>query len=198
VYRLARVGPTSSMTSVLLTGYAVGSLLAAGLALTMYLAGNTLRQIFFYLLGSFALASWQQLIVGVPLIVVGSVLIVARGRSLNAFLLGEDTAAHLGLNVRRERLILLGLATLVTAAAVAIAGLVGFVGLIVPHLVRLLVGPNARSVLPLSVVFGGSFLAFADLIARIPGELPVGIITAVFGAPFFLFLLRRYRAGYEL
>jgi iron complex transport system permease protein len=198
VYRLARIGPSSSMTSVLLTGYAVGSLLAAGLALTMYLAGSTLRQIFFYLLGSFSLASWPQLALGLPLIVGGSLLIIVRGRSLNALLLGEDMAAHLGLNVRRERLIMLGLATLVTAAAVAIAGLIGFVGLIIPHLVRLLVGPNARSLLPLSAVFGGAFLCLADLVARLPGELPVGIVTAVVGAPFFLFLLRRYRAGYEL
>jgi iron complex transport system permease protein len=198
VYRLARVGPASSMTSVLLTGYAVGSLLAAGLALTMYLAGSTLRQIFFYLLGSFSLASWPQLALGLPLIVGGTVLIMVRGRSLNALLLGEEMAAHFGLNVRRERVIMLGLATLVTAAAVAIAGLIGFVGLIVPHLVRLLVGPNARSLLPLSAVFGGSFLCLADLVARLPGELPVGIVTAVVGAPFFLFLLRRYRTGYEL
>jgi iron complex transport system permease protein len=198
VYRLARVGPAASMTSVLLTGYAVGSLLAAGLALTMYLAGSTLRQIFFYLLGSFSLASWPQLVVGLPVIVIGCALIIARGRSLNAMLLGEDTAAHLGLNVRRERLMMLGLATLVTAAAVAIAGLIGFVGLIVPHLVRLLVGPNARSLLPLSALAGGSFLCFADLVARLPGELPVGIVTAVVGAPFFLYLLRRYRSAYEL
>ena len=100
--------------------------------------------------------------------------------------------------MRRERAILLGLASLVTAAAVAVSGLIGFVGLVVPHVVRLLVGPNARLVLPLSALFGATFLTLADLIARIPGELPVGVVTAVVGAPFFLFLLRRYRAGYEV
>ncbi|MDP8903865.1 MAG: iron ABC transporter permease [Chloroflexota bacterium] len=198
VYRVARVGVLSSMTSLLLTGYAVGSLLAAGLALTMYLSGNTLRQIFFYLLGSFSLASWQQLALSLPVIAVASSLIMLRGRALNGLLLGEEAAGHLGLDVRRERLLLLGLATLLTAAAVAVSGLIGFVGLVVPHVVRLVVGPDARRLLPLSALVGASFLALADLVARVPGEVPVGIITAVVGAPFFIFLLRRYRAGYEL
>lgn len=198
VYRLSRTSSVSSITSVLLTGYAVGSLLAAGLALTMYLAGSTLRQILNYLLGSFALASWQQLALGLPLILIATVLLLLRGRSLNALLLGEETAAHLGIDVRRERLILLSLSTLLTAAAVAMAGLIGFVGLIVPHAVRLVVGPNARSLLPISVVLGAVFLCAADTVARIPGEVPVGIVTAVVGAPFFLYLLRRYRSTYQL
>ena len=198
VYRVSRLGSLNSLTSVLLTGYAVGSLLAAGLAMTMYLSGNQLRQIFFYLLGSFSQANWPQLAVTLPLIAIGSVLMLTRARSLNALLLGEQTAAHLGINVRRERLILLGAATLVTAAAVAVSGLIGFVGLVIPHLVRLVVGPNARVLMPLSLIFGASFLALADLIARIPGELPVGVVTAIIGAPFFLYLLRRYHAGYEL
>ena len=198
VYRLSRLGALNSLTSVLLTGYAVGSLLAAGLAMTMYLAGNNLRQIFFYLLGSFSQSSWQQLAIALPIVAIGSVAIVARARSLNALLLGEETAAHLGLHVRRERLVLLAAATLITAASVAVSGLIGFVGLVIPHLVRLVVGPNARLLLPLSAVYGAGFLGLADLIARIPGELPIGVITAILGAPFFLYLLRRYRAGYEL
>jgi iron complex transport system permease protein len=197
VYRLSGGGP-GSLTSVLLTGYAVGSLLAAGLAMAMYLAGSNIRQIFFYLLGSFATASWPQLVVGLPVIVVASALILTRARSLNGLLLGDEAALHLGLDVRRERLVLLGLASLVTAAAVALAGLIGFVGLVVPHVVRLVVGPNARLVLPLSALFGASFLVLADLVARIPGELPVGVITALVGAPVFVVLLRRFRGGYEL
>lgn len=198
VYRLSGGGGVGSMTSVLLTGYAVGSLLAAGLAMAMYLAGSNIRQIFFYLLGSFAQSSWQQLMVGVPVIVIGSALIMVRARSLNALLLGDEAAVHLGLDVKRERMILLALASLVTAAAVALAGLIGFVGLVVPHVVRLVVGPNARLVLPLSALFGASFLVLADLVARIPGELPVGVITAVVGAPVFVVLLRRFRGGYEV
>jgi iron complex transport system permease protein len=198
VYRLSRMGALSSLTSVLLTGYAVGSLLAAALAMTMYLSGSNLRQIFFYMLGSFSLASWPQLGAGLLVIAAGSAVILVRARALNALLLGEETAAHLGLDVRRERLMLLGAASLVTAAAVAMSGLIGFVGLVVPHVVRLVVGPNARRLLPLAAIYGAGFLAFADLAARMPGELPVGVITAVVGAPFFLYLLRRYRAGYEL
>jgi iron complex transport system permease protein len=198
VYRLSRVATLDSLPGLLLTGYAVGSLLAAGLALTMYLSGSHLRQIFFYLLGGFGGSSWAQLSGALPLVAVGSLLIYARARSLNALLLGEETAAHLGLEVARERRVLLGLGALVTAAAVAISGLIGFVGLVVPHVVRLLVGPNARIVVPLSALFGASFLAAADLLARLPGELPVGIVTAVVGAPFFLSLLRRVRSGYEL
>lgn len=198
VYRVSRLGGLSSLSSVLLTGYAIGSLLAAGLAITMYLSGQTLRQIFFYLLGSFSLASWPQLTVGLPLIVLGSALLLTRARALNGLLLGEETAAHLGLDVRRERLMLLAAASLVTAASVAMCGLIGFVGLVVPHVVRLVVGPNARSLLPLSAIWGAAFLALADLLARLPGELPVGVITGVIGAPFFLFVLRRYRGGYEL
>ncbi len=187
VYRVSRLGGLNSLTSVLLTGYAIGSLLAAGLAMTMYLSGSNLRQIFFYLLGSFSLASWPQVVVGLPIIAIGSVVILSRARILNGLLLGEETAAHLGIDVRRERLLLLGAATLITAAAVALSGLIGFVGLVIPHLVRLVVGPNARSLLPLSVIYGAAFMAVADLIARIPGELPVGIVTAIIGAPFFLY-----------
>lgn len=198
VYRLARIGSLSSLTSVLLTGYAVGALLAAGLAVTMYLSGSNLRQIFTYLLGSFALSTWPHIVIGLPVIAAGSIAIVLRARALNALLLGEETAAHLGLDVHRERIVLLGAATLVTAAAVAMSGLIGFVGLVVPHLVRLVVGTNARTLLPLSALFGACFLALADLLARIPGELPVGVVTAVVGAPFFLYLLRSYRAGYSL
>jgi iron complex transport system permease protein len=198
VYRLAGGSRAGSTTSILLTGYAVGSLLAAALSVAMWFAGANLRQIFSYLLGSFATISWDQLVLGLPIIAGGTIVLLARARSLNALLLGDEQAHNLGLRVGRERSILLGAATLVTAAAVALAGLIGFVGLVVPHVVRLVVGPNARLVLPLSILYGAAFLAFADLVARIPGELPVGVITAIVGAPFFLFLLRRFRQGYEL
>jgi iron complex transport system permease protein len=198
VYRLSRVAGGSPLTSLLLTGYALGSLLAAALAMAMYLSGTALRQIFAYLLGSFDNASWGQLAGAVPIILVASALILARARSLNGLLLGEETATHLGVDVRRERMVLLGLASLITAAAVSISGLIGFVGLVVPHVVRLLVGPNARLVLPLSAIGGAVLMVVADLVARLLGEIPVGVITAVLGAPFFLLLLRRAQRGYEL
>jgi iron complex transport system permease protein len=198
VYRLSRLNGLSPMTSVLLTGYAVGSLLAAGLALAMYLSGAALRQIFGYLLGGFDRASWELLAGAAPIILVGSALILGRARALNGMLLGEEAANHLGVDVRRERGILLGLGSLVTAAAVAISGLIGFVGLVVPHVVRLLVGPNARLVIPLSALFGAALLSYADVVARLLGDIPVGIVTAIIGAPFFLALLRQTRTGYEL
>jgi iron complex transport system permease protein len=131
-------------------------------------------------------------------VAVGSALILLRARSLNGLLLGEEAAAHLGIHVRRERAILLALASLVTAAAVAVSGLIGFVGLVVPHVVRLIVGPGARLVLPISALAGAVLLAAADIVARAAGEIPVGIVTALIGAPFFIMLLRRARTGYEL
>jgi iron complex transport system permease protein len=166
--------------------------------MTMYLSGANLRQIFAFLLGGFEGASWLRLAVALPLIAGGSLAILARARALNGLLLGEEAAAHLGVDVRRERRILLALATLVTAAGVAISGLIGFVGLVAPHLVRLAVGPNARHVLPLGALLGAVLLVGADLVARLLGEIPVGVVTAVVGAPFFLVLLRSARGGYEL
>lgn len=198
VVRLGRTSPLAPLTGLLLTGYAVGSLLAAGLAMTMYLSGANLRQIVSFLLGGFDAASWPRLASAAPLVLLASGAVLLRARVLNGLLLGEETAAHLGVDVDRERTILLALASLATAAAVAVSGLVGFVGLVVPHLVRLVVGPDARRVLPLSAIFGASLLALADLLARLGGEIPVGVVTALVGAPFFLALLRRTRAGYEL
>jgi iron complex transport system permease protein len=193
-----RVGRSGGMTGLLLTGYAVGSLLAAGLAMAMYLSGANLRQIFSFLLGGFDGASWLRLATALPLVVVGSIAIVARSRALNGLLLGDDAAAHLGVDVRRERAILLALASLVTAAGVAISGLIGFVGLLVPHLVRMVTGPDARRVLPVSAVAGAILLGGADLVARMAGDIPVGVVTALVGAPVFVLLLRRTRTGYEL
>ena len=198
VYRLSRIGTLAPLTSLLLTGYAVGSLLAAGLAMAMYVSGAALRQIFSYLLGGFDTASWPQLAATLPLVAIGTALILLRARTLNGLLLGEEAAAHLGIDVRRERAILLALGSLVTAAAVAVSGLIGFVGLVVPHVVRLVVGPSARPVLPLAALCGALLLALADIVARAAGEIPVGIVTALIGAPFFIGLLRRARTGYEL
>jgi iron complex transport system permease protein len=198
VYRLSRVSGLTPLTGLVLTGYALGSLLAAGLAMAMYLSGSALRQIFTYLMGGFESSSWGRLAGAAPLIVVGSILIFARARSLNGLLLGEEGATHLGVDVRRERFVLFALGSLITAAAVAVAGLIGFVGLVAPHVIRMVVGPNARLVLPLSALVGAALMAYADIAARLLGEIPVGVVTAVIGAPFFLYLLRRARTGYEL
>ena len=143
-------------------------------------------------------SSWLRLLIATPLIGLAIVVIVAHARSLDGMLLGDAAARHLGVDVRRERGVLLVMASLATAAGVAISGLIGFVGLVVPHVVRLLVGPAARRVLPLSALVGAALLAAADLVARLAGDLPVGVVMALIGAPFFLYLLTRSRAGYEL
>jgi len=198
VFRLGGSGGPGGLTRLLLTGYAVGSILAAGLTLAMYVSGSDLRQIFSFLLGGLAGASWPRLLVATPLILGASLAMMWRARSLDGMLLGDQAARHLGVDLRRERGLLLALASLATAAGVAISGLIGFVGLVVPHVIRLLVGPGARRVLPLSGLAGAALLAAADIVARLVGDVPVGVVMALLGAPFFLFLLRRTRTGYEL
>ena len=131
-------------------------------------------------------------------ILLAGIGIARRSRTLDGMLLGDAAARHLGVDVKRERGILLALASLATAAGVAISGLIGFVGLVVPHVVRLVTGPAARRVVPLSALVGAALLAAADLLARLVGDVPVGVVMAMLGAPFFLFLLMRSRSGYEL
>ena len=198
VFRLGGSGGAGGMTRLLLTGYAVGSILAALLTMAMYVSGTNLRTIFSFLLGGLAGASWERLIIATPLIVGACTLIGLRARSLDGLLLGDAAAGHLGIEVRRERGVLLVLATMATAAAVAITGLIGFVGLVVPHVVRLLVGAAAVRVVPISAIAGAILLTAADLVARLLGDLPVGVVMAILGAPFFLVLLHQTRSGYEL
>jgi iron complex transport system permease protein len=166
--------------------------------MAMYVSGTNLRQIFSFLLGGLGGSSWTRLLVAAPLILGACLVLTLRARILDGFLLGDTAASHLGLDVRHERRILLGLASLATAAAVAISGLIGFVGLVVPHVVRLLVGPTARRLVPLSALFGAVLLSAADLLARLVGDVPVGVVMALIGAPFFLILLARTHSGYEL
>jgi len=198
VFRLGGGAGSGGMTRLLLTGYAVGSVLAAMLTMAMYVSGTNLRTIFSFLLGGLAGASWDRLIVAAPVILGACLLIGLRARSLDGLLLGDEAAGHLGVDVKRERGLLLILATMATAAAVAITGLIGFVGLVVPHVVRLLVGASARRVVPLSAIVGAILLTLADLVARLLGDLPVGVVMAILGAPFFLLLLHQTRSGYEL
>jgi iron complex transport system permease protein len=193
VYSVARTGGTVHVVTLLLTGYAVSSILAAGVALLMFLSGRALGAVFAWLMGSMAGASWTSLAFATPLVLISFVLLLVRWRRLNLLLLGDGAAAHLGVDVEREKLVLTGLATLATSAVVAISGTIGFVGLVVPHVLRLAIGPDHRLLLPSSALFGASLLALADLGARLAGGIPVGIVTALIGAPFFLWLLRRAR-----
>jgi len=189
VARAARGGAVT----LLLTGYAVSSVLAAGVALLMYFSGNHLGSIFAWLMGALDGAGWRNLGLATPLVVVSLFLLLARWRRLNVLLLGEAQASHLGVDPARERMLLTGLASLATSAVVAISGTIGFVGLVVPHLLRLATGPDHRLLLPASFLYGAALLALADLGARLAGGIPVGIVTALIGAPFFIWLLVRSR-----
>ena len=151
-------------------------------------------QIVSWLMGSFALANWRQVQVVLPYLLIGLLVVLINARPLNVLQLDEDQARQLGLHVEWIKLVLIAAASLITAAAVAVSGIIGFVGLIVPHAVRLVWGPDHRFLLPMSTLVGAAFMILADGLARTllsPSELPVGVVTAFCGAPFFLYLLRQ-------
>jgi len=198
VYRLGRRNGQAHVATMLLAGIALTALSGSAVGLFTYLADDaTLRTLAFWNLGSLNGASYARLW---PLLLVSTGVALwspRRAQALNALLLGESEAAHLGVDVERLKRELVFCTALGVGAAVAAAGLIGFVGLVVPHLVRLLAGPDHRVLLPASVLAGASLLLFADLVARLvlaPAELPIGIVTAFIGAPFFLYLLLRGRA----
>ena len=191
VFAVARGRGGTPVVTLLLAGYAVSSLLAAGVALLLFTSGDRLAAVISWLLGSLGGAAWPRIGFAAPLVVVAFGLIIVRWRRLNALLLGESAAAHLGVDVEREKRVLTALAALATSAGVAISGTIGFVGLVVPHVLRLAFGPDHRLLLPASVLYGAALLVLADLVARLAGGIPVGVVTALIGAPFFLWLLRR-------
>jgi iron complex transport system permease protein len=199
VYAVARVGNTAPITTLILAGVAVSSLATAITTYLMIQNTSNALTVFSVVLGGFNTATWTKFVWVLPYAIPASIVILAHGRILNVLSLDEEQAHHLGINVERTRIILLGAASLAAAAAVSVSGTIGFVGLIVPHALRLVWGPDNRRLLPLSLLFGAAFLIGADLIARTaeqPSEIPVGIITAFCGVPFFLYLLRRARGAY--
>jgi ABC-type Fe3+-siderophore transport system, permease component len=198
VYSLARVGKTLPVTTVILAGVALGAFLSSVTSYLMTVCGEELHGIVFWLMGGLSLTKWAEVWTVLPCILVGITVICLYARPLNVMQLDEEQAQQLGINVERVKLILLTAATLITSAAVCFTGLIGFVGIIIPHAVRLIWGPDHRFLLPLSILVGGIFLILADTLARTmfqPTEVPVGVITAFCGAPFFLYLLRR-RKGF--
>jgi iron complex transport system permease protein len=196
VFALARVGRTVPTSTLILAGVALGSMLSAATAYLLYSFGDRLLVAYAWLLGGFNVATWAQVRLVAPGVLLSGLAIALGGRMLNVLQLGEEPAAALGVPVERVKLLLVVAATLATASAVSAGGLIGFVGLIVPHAVRLLVGPDYRRLVPLAALGGAAFLVAADAVARaLPGptELPVGVVTAGCGAPFFLYLLRRQK-----
>jgi iron complex transport system permease protein len=187
----ARYGGGSA--TLLLAGIAVASFLTAGQTMVQQSSTENLREIYAWILGQLGASSWRELAFVLPYVAVAVTVLLMAGRPLDVLAVGDDEAAALGVHPRRVRLVILMAASLATASAVAVSGLIGFVGLVVPHIVRRLAGASYRVVLPVSLLGGASFLVLADLVARTviaPAELPIGVVTAFVGAPFFAALLR--------
>ncbi len=181
--------------TIILTGIIFNSFVGA--LVTYFIAtasSENFRQILFWLMGSVSMRNWSHVQLLAPFFVVAAIVLLFQSRVLNALSLGEESAHYIGVNVKRKRLIILTSAAVLTGAAVSVSGAIGFVGLVIPHLVRLIIGPNHRLVLPLSIIVGGTFLVIADMVARTiisPSELPIGVVTAIIGAPIFTILLVR-------
>jgi len=193
VYQLAKVGKKLPVLTFLLAGVAMSFILNSVMSFLMVLRTENLQQLVYWLMGSLAGSSWSDIQMVLPYFLAALAVIVFYLKDLNILLLGEESAAHLGLNVERTKIILLGSASLITASVVSVSGSIGFIGLVVPHITRMIIGPDHRKLIPLTALFGGGFLLVADTAARTimaPMELPVGIITALAGGPYFIHLLR--------
>jgi iron complex transport system permease protein len=196
VYTLARVGQTVPTTNLILAGVAFSSFATSLTSFLMIRSTSEVRRALGWLLGGASLGGWTAILAITPYLIIGLGILIFSGHALNLLQFGDDQAQQLGLNVTRVKRILLAASSLSTAAAVAFSGIIGFIGLIVPHVIRLWFGPDYRRLLPLSILGGATALLVADVIARIviaPQEIPVGIVTSLAGAPFFLWVLRRSR-----
>ena len=195
VYAISRSGGSVIRTETLvLAGVAVSSLISAAVSFLTYIApGDKMGSIVFWSMGSLGDAGWNEITVALPIIAAGIVLMLTQSRNLNAMMLGDAHAMDLGVDVKKTRLYLLVVSSLVVAACVCFAGTIGFVGLVIPHILRLVLGPDNRLILPISAVGGGAFTVMCDFIAHYAaqffGVLPIGIVTSLIGAPFFIYLL---------
>lgn len=191
-----KIERSMKVETIILTGIIFSSFLGAIISLMIALTGDELRQIIGWLLGSVSMRGWEYIKIILPFFILGSTILIFNAKELNAMSFGEERAHHLGVNVQRRKLIILTAGSILTGAAVAVSGTIGFVGLVIPHLSRLLWGPDHRHLLPLSIITGSGFLILADLISRTiisPTELPIGVITALVGAPVFAIILLQRR-----
>ncbi|WP_068776428.1 iron ABC transporter permease [Paenibacillus sp. FJAT-26967] len=196
VLRLAQTDGKIRMETLLLAGVVMQAFLGAVVSFLVSISNKVVNEIVFWLMGSLAMKGWSYSGVLLPYFLLAFLVLFSYTRTLNLLALGERQAAHLGIHVERTKLVVLITATLVTAAAVSVSGVIGFVGLIVPHLVRLLAGPDYRLIVPLSALGGAIYVLWADTLARTvlsPTEIPLGVITAFLGAPFFAYLLRKQK-----
>jgi iron complex transport system permease protein len=195
-YALGRSGGGRTATTLVLAGVAVASFLTAVQTYVQQREDDTLREVYGWILGRLSTAGWREVVLILPYALGSAAVLVACRRLLDVLAVGDDEASSLGVRAARVRLVVVAAATLGTAAAVAVSGLIGFVGIIVPHTVRLVAGSSYRLVVPLCLLLGAAFMILADLVARTvmaPGELPIGVVTAFFGAPFFAVVLRTSR-----
>lgn len=197
VYNISKVGRKVPVATLLLSGIAIGQTLSAIMSLLMIFNQEDITKIMFWTMGSLNGLGWAQVIAVLPYVLLGGVILLTSVRELDIMLLGEDTATQLGVNTERLKKKVLIASSIITASVVSVTGIIGFVGLIIPHIVRMVSGPKHRVLVPFSLLFGGAFLILCDTLARtVAGqEIPVGIITAAFGGPFFVFLLRRRKKG---
>lgn len=199
VYRISWSRGSSSSYTLILAGVALSSLFSAITTALIFIAGPyEQHRVLFWMMGGLWRSSWTLFKILLPIVTLGAGIIFAWSRDLNALALGESAAAHLGVKPETVKKSLLGLATTITAVSVSAAGSIGFVGLVIPHIMRMILGPDHRILLPAAALGGGVFLIYTDVMAKTimqPVEMPVGVITAFFGAPFFLYLLRRKIVG---
>ena len=194
VYNIARVGTKVPVTTLLLSGVAINYLLSSVISLMMTFNRDNIEKIVMWTMGSFSTAGWNQVILLFIIVVPSILFIFTFSRDLNIMLLGEESARSLGIDVNGLKKYILLISTLMVAAVVSVSGIIGFVGLIVPHAIRMIFGPDNRVVIPFSALGGAIFLIICDTLARAvvpPSEIPVGIITSIFGVPFFIYLLYR-------
>lgn len=194
VYQLAKVGQIVPLTTLILAGVAIGSFTSALTSFLMLISDQMVLQAMSFLLGGSTVTGWDPLAIALPYFSIGLTLLVFSGHSLNVLQFGEEQAKQLGLPVEKVKLFIIISASLTTAAAVSFSGVIGFIGLVVPHIIRILWGGDYKRLIPLSIMGGAVTLLISDILARTvmaPGYLPVGIVTALIGAPFFLWILRR-------
>lgn len=198
VYGVAHVGGSTHTETLLLTGIAISSMMSAVVSFLTFIAGDKTEDIVFWSMGSLSRADWEGIAVVAPMVFAGIAVMMCHTKSLNAIMIGDSHAMDLGIEVGRTRLIILIAATVVTAAAVSFVGAIGFVGLIIPHIFRIILGPDNRTLLPVSALGGAAFLILCDYLAHTVapqyGVLPIGVLTALVGAPYFIYLLRRRRS----
>ncbi len=195
VYSIGRVGGHAPTETLLLAGIAVGAFLQAIVSFLTFISGDQLEGIVFWTMGSLSSVSWSSIGFVFPLMFVGITIMIMFSRDLNAMMLGDAHAMDLGVDVKKVRIILLIATSLVTASAVAFCGVIGFVGLVIPHIIRIILGPDNRLLLPMSILAGSTFMILCDLIAHVVaplyGIIPIGVVTALIGAPYFIYLLTK-------